>query len=588
MHEQRRLPGELRPALPAATNMPSTHTLRSASPSPDRPRRPPARAVPPYLQRVGFIPRSQDDFGGGGAYPEVHVAQFPLDLGRPGKATASTALVAIDAATGEARFDAIMTNLHPGQHVQTRLADVLEKTASDVIRARPSAAEEDASAARTQAVLNGIVASRLAATRPGYEAHAAAASKAAEAKYIRYTPAEDAPGYNPATKQRIVRMVEAPIDPMEPPKFKHKKVPRGPPDAPVPVLHSPPRKVTVADQAAWKIPPSISSWKNVSGSVVPLDKRLAADGRSLLEPTMNDNFAKVSEALLIAERKARAEVETRAAIQRKLALKEKDAKEAELRSLASRARMERSGIANLVPGGGEGGQQQPQQHAFQQPPPFEGGGGGYASSAAPPHAGGANALPLGVGFITGGRGAAEAREDAAGDAAAAAERDALRRDHKRERERDLRLEASGKRSKATRDEDRDVSERLALGMPVGRGVGGTGEAQYDTRLFNQTEGVASGFAGEDGERVGGCGRRPVAAVAVEVYMRTTYLASLLPLPSPLPRIQRVLQAVEGRLRGGLHLPPQGGRRGRRRRVQRRGSGRRAGQAGRHLPLQAAH
>ena len=30
---------------------------------------------------------------------------------------------------------------------------------------------------------------------------------------------------------------------MEPPKHKHKKVPRAPADDPVPVLHSPPRKV---------------------------------------------------------------------------------------------------------------------------------------------------------------------------------------------------------------------------------------------------------------------------------------------------------------------------------------------------------
>ena len=41
-------------------------------------------------------------------------------------------------------------------------------------------------------------------------------------------------------------MVEAQKDPMEPPKFKtNKKIPRGPPSPPAPVLHSPTRKVTV-------------------------------------------------------------------------------------------------------------------------------------------------------------------------------------------------------------------------------------------------------------------------------------------------------------------------------------------------------
>lgn len=35
-------------------------------------------AVVAARNRKGFIPRSQKDFGDGGAYPEVHVAQFPL------------------------------------------------------------------------------------------------------------------------------------------------------------------------------------------------------------------------------------------------------------------------------------------------------------------------------------------------------------------------------------------------------------------------------------------------------------------------------------------------------------------------------
>ena len=31
----------------------------------------------------------------------------------------------------------------------------------------------------------------------------------------------------------------------------------------------------------WKIPPCISNWKNQKGYTIPLDKRLAADGRGL-------------------------------------------------------------------------------------------------------------------------------------------------------------------------------------------------------------------------------------------------------------------------------------------------------------------
>lgn len=42
---------------------------------------------PPYGKRSGFVPRAQEDFGDGGAYPEIHVAQYPLDMGRKGKST---------------------------------------------------------------------------------------------------------------------------------------------------------------------------------------------------------------------------------------------------------------------------------------------------------------------------------------------------------------------------------------------------------------------------------------------------------------------------------------------------------------------
>ena len=38
-------------------------------------------------------------------------------------------------------------------------------------------------------------------------------------------------------------------------------------------------QVTVQDQQAWKIPPCVSNWKNARGYTIPLDKRLAADGR---------------------------------------------------------------------------------------------------------------------------------------------------------------------------------------------------------------------------------------------------------------------------------------------------------------------
>lgn len=74
------------------------------------------------------------------------------------------------------------------------------------------------------------------------------------------------------------------------------------------------------------------------------------------------------------------------------------------------------------------------------------------------------------------------------------ERDALRHQRKREIERDRRMEVAGKKkSKTARDEERDISEKIALGQaqPTSR------EAMFDQRLFNQTSGLDSGFGEED-------------------------------------------------------------------------------------------
>jgi len=38
--------------------------------------------IPPYGKRHGFVPRNPEDFGDGGAFPEIHISQFPLGMGR--------------------------------------------------------------------------------------------------------------------------------------------------------------------------------------------------------------------------------------------------------------------------------------------------------------------------------------------------------------------------------------------------------------------------------------------------------------------------------------------------------------------------
>lgn len=79
-----------------------------------------------------------------------------------------------------------------------------------------------------------------------------------------------------------------------------------------------------------------------------MDKRLAADGRGLQQVHINENFAKLAEALYIADRKAREAVEMRAQLEKKLAQKEKEKKEDHLRQLAQKAREERAGLKSAT------------------------------------------------------------------------------------------------------------------------------------------------------------------------------------------------------------------------------------------------
>uniref|UniRef100_A0A3B5AN31 SNW domain-containing protein 1 n=1 Tax=Stegastes partitus TaxID=144197 RepID=A0A3B5AN31_9TELE len=373
------------------------------------------REPPPYGHRKGWVPRSLEDFGDGGAFPEIHVAQFPLEMGRK-KKTSNALAVQVDA-EGKIKYDAIARQGQGKDKVIfSKYTDLLPKEVLN--EDTPELQKPDEEAVReltekTRAALDKQVSQKIAAAMP-----VRAADKQAPAQYIRYTPSQQGVAFNSGAKQRVIRMVEMQKDPMEPPRFNF----------------SLSLQMTVKEQQEWKIPPCISNWKNAKGYTIPLDKRLAADGRGLQTVHINENFAKLAEALYIADRKAREAVEMRAQVEKKMAQKEKEKKEEKLRELAQMARDRRAGIKSH--GGGEDG---------------------------------------------------EARE-----------RDEIRQDRRKERQHDRNISraAPDKRSKLQRDQDRDISELIALGKPNPRS---SSEAQYDQRLFNMSKGMDSGFAGGEDE-----------------------------------------------------------------------------------------
>lgn len=424
-----------------------------------------AEHAPPYGARKGFIPRRLADFDQGGAYPEIHVAQYPLEMGRPDKKRAGggrgeqTLALTVNA-EGEVNYDAIVSRGRKNENSwiatgHKALVPKLEKL-NDSFE-RPDEEEEDQVAKDTASALALKVTKKQAAVNPKN-----VPTVPGEAQYVKYTPANGG-----AAKARIIKMQDMPVDPLEPPKFSHIKVPRGSGSPPVPVMHSPPRALSAQDQKDWKIPPCVSNWKNAKGYTIPLDKRLAADGRGLQEVEINDGFAKFSEALYIAEQKARTAVETRAKMQKELMSREKERKEMELRDLAMQARMDRMQ--------GSRGIQEREQ------------GVAVVEESSESYSSGEEEEERRESGRDGGRAYGEDKR----------RRDEIREERRRERERERRLEAKNahgyKRSKITRDKDRDISEKIALGMAKV----GAGEAMYDQRLFNQETGGAAGMGAED-------------------------------------------------------------------------------------------
>mmetsp|Transcript_100348 Transcript_100348/g.197020 ORF Transcript_100348/g.197020 Transcript_100348/m.197020 type:complete len:641 (+) Transcript_100348:23-1945(+) len=451
------------------------------------------KQIPSYPNRQGFVPLEVSDFGDGGAYPELHMVQYPLNMGRPGQRSSALVTVQVDE-TGKLRTDMIVKQGgNKNKLVQSQMSDIKEKEADIEKMALPEEKEIQDTAEKTRLALEALVQSKITSSKPST---AATTTEVAEANYIRYTPNPNAPGYNPAAKQRVIKMVEAQIDPLEPPKHKHTRAPRGPPSPPVPVLHSPPRKITVADQQAWKVPPCVSNWKNARGFIIPLDKRIAADGRNLQEVTINNKFATMSEALFIAERKATEDLKMRNDIRKKMALKEKEEREEALREMANRARMERAGIrtddVSGAAGGGGGGRYADEQGSDEEDGRMEQRRDRFTGSAGGGRGG--EASDLSDEDVEGFDGESEA------DKIARQQRERVRMERRKEREREIRLEnmkGNMRKNKVDRDEGRDISEKIALGMLKGTGGKVTGESLYDSRLFNQSAGMDAGFGGED-------------------------------------------------------------------------------------------
>jgi len=168
------------------------------------------------------------------------------------------------------------------------------------------------------------------------------------------------------------------------------------------------------------------------------------DGRGLQEVQINDKFAKLAEALFVAERTARHEVDARVRLKKTLAKKQKETQEEKLRAMAAQAH--------------KMGQRKDDDEDEDED---------------------------------------EAVTESEQAVAERDEREELRKDRKRELRRELRMEQikadKQGRGFAAREAERDISEQIALGKPTKKSK----DMMFDQRLFNQDEGTAQGFGAED-------------------------------------------------------------------------------------------
>ena len=174
-------------------------------------------SLPAYGSRKNWRPRTAEDFGDGGAFPEVHVAQYPLDMGKKGEPSKSNALVRRVDAEGKTKYDEIAKRGHSDTRiVQASFKDLIplrqQADAGQLDLARPSQEMVQATKEKTEQALMQLVSGMSAAQKPKN----VQGRKNDEPTFVRYTPTAqmgEAQG-----KTRIFKIQQRQIDPLEPPK----------------------------------------------------------------------------------------------------------------------------------------------------------------------------------------------------------------------------------------------------------------------------------------------------------------------------------------------------------------------------------
>lgn len=436
--------------LPAPTN----HDGRSGASGEDRENVGPSASlikklkdqstrIPAYGERDDWVPRTQEDYGDGGAFPEVQVAQFPLEMGRNAhraQMNRKNALVPVTTdAQGRTIYDAVVRQGHDaGAVVHSRPSALVGRRYSEDEMERPDDESIANNVERTRAALQARLATTQIATNNSIANPDS--QNGDTSRIVSYTAAHANSGGADASgaSKYMIKMTEKKFDPLEPPKFRvQKSAQLDDGEPPVPVLQDAPKKHTKAEADAWDIPTPFSNW-NSRGMTISLDKREMAAAALQQEETLSSKFATMAAALDAAQQSAREQVAYRARLEQQKQLQQREREDQEAKEVARLARMKRAGIFSE-----ETDEEREQRMA----------------------------------------------------------RDAVREDMRRDAEDESRRERMGSRAKSSApvrasnsSGERDISERIALGQTVPQSQG---EGLFDSRMFNQTAGLDHGFVNDE-------------------------------------------------------------------------------------------
>ena len=84
---------------------------------------------------------------------------------------------------------------------------------------KPDEEEIEQTMKDTAAALNLVVSNKLQAAQPK-----TVPKQPGAPTFIKYTPSQQGAQYASGARERTIKMQDMPVDPMEPPKFRHKKV----------------------------------------------------------------------------------------------------------------------------------------------------------------------------------------------------------------------------------------------------------------------------------------------------------------------------------------------------------------------------